>query len=625
MSIFLFMKILLKKLLQFKFLLNVKHFSTTLVITIVLTNLQIPAWAADGDLDTSFSGDGIVSTLVGSDGGESFDAAIQSDGKIVVAGYSWNDSDSRSDFAVARFNSNGTLDTTFGTGGQVITNLGLSSEIRSIALQSDGKIVAAGFLSNGANDDFAIVRYNSNGSLDTTFSGDGKLSTDLGSYDSIYSIALQSDGKIVATGVSNDNFAIARYDTNGTLDTTFSGDGKLTTDMGSSDGIQSIALQSDGKIVAAGYSGNDFAIARYDTNGTLDASFDTDGKVTTNLGSIESINSIAIQSDGKIVAAGYSGSDFAIARYDTNGTLDASFDTAGIVITDIASSDDGFNSVLLQSDGKIVAAGYTDNAGFSYLMAVARYNTDGSLDSTFNGDGIALTAVRSSDDSATAVAIQTDGNIVIAGYSDSGLVYEFAVVRHLGSSSGGGGSGGGGSGGDNPVALDFPWVGDQSISCPEANPWINEKLDFAKNVKPVLVNAENSVGRTITPDSFESLKSSGVLFDTDSKKVNTATETLPDFGCKDRLLSGKVNQPIQFIAGGYTLQSDAHGYINTADLIWHDLNEVTLTTNTAAFMHTIKFTKPGKYMVVLTEQPDTSAGISPTYGARSIRFVININ
>jgi hypothetical protein len=133
------------------------------------------------------------------------------------------------------------------------------------------------------------------------------------------------------------------------------------------------------------------------------------------------------------------------------------------------------------------------------------------------------------------------------------------------------------------------------------------------------------VGRTITHDSYESLKSSGVLFDTVSKKVNTATETLPDFGCKDRLLSGKINQPIQFIAGGYTLQSDAHGYINTADQIWHDLNEVTLTTNTAAFMHTVKFTKTGKYMVVLTEQPDTSAGNSPTYGARSIRFVININ
>jgi hypothetical protein len=171
----------------------------------------------------------------------------------------------------------------------------------------------------------------------------------------------------------------------------------------------------------------------------------------------------------------------------------------------------------------------------------------------------------------------------------------------------------------------IPWVGDQSISCPAPNPWIKEELGFAKNINPVLVSSENSVGKNITQGSYDSLKSSGVVFDTVSKKVSTATETLPIYGCKDKLLSGKVNQPIQFIAGGYTLQSDAHGYVNTADLIWHDLNEVTLTTNTAAFMHTIKFTKTGKYMVVLTEQPDTSAGISPTYGARSIRFVININ
>ncbi len=193
MSIFLFMKILLKKLIRFKFLLNVKHFSTTLVLTIVLTNLQIPAWAADGDLDTSFSGDGIVSTLVGSDGSESYSAVIQGDGKILVAGYSWIDSISRSDFAIVRFNSNGTLDTSFGTGGQVTTNFVSSSEIYSIALQSDGKIVAAGYSDN----DSAIARYNSDGTLDTTFSGDGKLTTDMGSSDRIQSIALQSDGKIV--------------------------------------------------------------------------------------------------------------------------------------------------------------------------------------------------------------------------------------------------------------------------------------------------------------------------------------------------------------------------------------------------------------------------------------------
>jgi len=171
----------------------------------------------------------------------------------------------------------------------------------------------------------------------------------------------------------------------------------------------------------------------------------------------------------------------------------------------------------------------------------------------------------------------------------------------------------------------FTWVGDQRITCPAPNPWVKEQLGFASNVQPVLVSAENTVGKTITQGSYDALKSSGVEFDTVTKKVSTATETLPIYGCKDKLLSGKLNQPIQFIAGGYTLQSDAHGYINTADLKWHDTNSVTLYANTAAFLHTIKFTKTGKYVVVLTEQPDTSRGLIPTYGVRSVRFVININ
>ncbi len=170
-----------------------------------------------------------------------------------------------------------------------------------------------------------------------------------------------------------------------------------------------------------------------------------------------------------------------------------------------------------------------------------------------------------------------------------------------------------------------PWVGAQSITCPAPNPWVNEKLGFASNAKPVLVSAENTIGKTITQSSYDSLKSSGVVFDTVSNRVSTATETLPIYGCKDKLLSGKVNLPIQFIAGGYTLQSNAHGYINTSDLKWHDTNSVTLYTNTAAFMHTIKFTKTGKFVVVLTEQPDISRGLIPSYGVRSVRFVININ
>ena len=175
------------------------------------------------------------------------------------------------------------------------------------------------------------------------------------------------------------------------------------------------------------------------------------------------------------------------------------------------------------------------------------------------------------------------------------------------------------------TSVSAPWVGAQSITCPAPNPWVKEQLGFASNAKPVLVSAENTIGKTITQGSYDALKSSGVVFDTVSTKVSTATETLPIYGCKDKLLSGKVNQTIQFIAGGYTLQSNAHGYINTSDLKWHDTNRVTLYTNTAAFMHTIKFTKTGKYVVVLTEQPDTSRGLIPTYGVRSVRFVININ
>ncbi len=181
-----------------------------------------------------------------------------------------------------------------------------------MAIQSDGKIVVAG----GSGSTFALARYNANGSLDTTFDGDGKLTTTFGGTSSAaYGVAIQSDGKIVAAGYSlsatnNQDFALARYNTDGSLDTSFDGDGKLTTDFGSFfDFAFSVAIQSDGKIVAAGNSGagntQDFALARYNTNGSLDTSFDVDGKVTTSFAAGNDIAySVAIQTDGKIVAAG---------------------------------------------------------------------------------------------------------------------------------------------------------------------------------------------------------------------------------------------------------------------------------------------------------------------------------
>jgi uncharacterized delta-60 repeat protein len=605
-----------------------KYLLTLVVFFLCLFNSQSSAWAADGDLDTSFDTDGKRTASFGASDDVGRAVAIQSDGKIVMAGYSG------SDFAVARFNTDGSLDTTFSGDGLQTTDFNARTDIAfGVAIQNDGKIVVVGFSNSvSTGNDFAVARYNTDGTLDTTFDSDGKLTTEVvggsGAGDQGRSVVIQSDGKIVVGGVTggglNEDFAVVRYSSTGALDTTFDTDGKQTTAIGfGNDGAYAVLVQSDGKIIAAGESVNgsytDFAVVRYTSTGALDTTFDSDGKTTTAFGAREEVGRGAVlQSDGKIVVAGYASNgtneDFALARYNTNGSLDTSFDTDGKQTTALGSSDDIGQGVTLQSDGKIVLVGDSNN-GSNTDFAVARYNSDGTLDTTFDTDGKLITTLGTGDESAYSVLIQSNGYIVVAGFSFNGANQDFAVVRYSANSSSS----------ESNSDSSFPWVGVQAITCPAPNPWVKEQLGFATNAKPVLVSSENSVGKTITQGSYDALKSSGVLFDTVSNKVSTATETLPIYGCKDKLLSGKVNQPIQFIAGGYTLQSDAHGYINTTDLKWHDTNGVTLYTNTAAFMHTIKFTQKGKYVVVLTEQPDTGRGLIPTYGVRSIRFVININ
>jgi len=322
--------------LQYKNSHSHKKISVWLSIFVLSSLLfSIPsAAAAEGDLDTSFGGDGIVTTPTGIGLTYQFatSIALQSDGKIVAAGYS-EIPGNLYDFAIVRFNENGTLDTSFSGDGMVTTDSGNSDNVAlSMAIQSDGKIVAAGYSSISGNYDFAVVRFNENGTLDTSFSGDGMVTTDLGaSYDAASSIVLQSDGKIVVAGSSDKfgsyDFVVVRYNADGTLDTTFDTDGIVTTDFGASyDAASSIVLQSDGKIVVAGRSeksGNsDFAVVRYNANGTPDTTFDTDGIVTTKIGNWTSgAYDMAIQGDGKIVAAGYSSIsgnfdfDFAVVRY----------------------------------------------------------------------------------------------------------------------------------------------------------------------------------------------------------------------------------------------------------------------------------------------------------------------
>ena len=404
----------------------------------------VPPCAPAG-LDPSFDGDGKVTTVLGSDDA-ALSVATQPDGKIVAAGYS--DNGSNTDFALVRYNPDGSLDTSFGGTGKVTTAVLSSNDFaHSVAIQPDGKIVAAGDSYNGANYDFALVRYNVDGSLDTSFGGTGKVTTAvLSSSDVANSVAIQPDGKIVAAGYSyngsNNDFALVRYNPDGSLDTSFGGTGKVTTAVLSDfDLAKSVAIQPDGKIIAAGYSWNgsniDFALVRYNPNGSLDPSFGGTGKVTTAvLSSNDYAHSVAIQPDGKIVAAGQSwngsNTDFALVRYNPNGSLDPSFGGTGKVTTAVLSSDDGANSVAIQPNGKIVAAGDSRYNGEGYVFALVRYNADGSLDTSFGGTGKVTTAVLSFTDQANSVAIQPDGKIIAAGgsFNSGSNNDEFALVRY---------------------------------------------------------------------------------------------------------------------------------------------------------------------------------------------------
>ncbi len=396
-----------------------------------------------GTLDATFNSVGKQTTDVGSNFDYALAMAINSSGKIALAGRTFNGTND--DFAVTQYTTTGILDTTFDTDGKLTTPVGTSDDVaQSAAFQTDGKLVVGGWTFNGTSDDFALVRYNTNGSLDTTFGSSGKIVTDFGANDVLTAIKIQSDGKIVATGytcssATISDFALARYTTSGILDTTFDTDGKVTTPIGTgSDEGEALVIQSDGKLVVAGYSDNgtdtDFALARYTTAGGLDTTFDTDGKLTTpiSVGADEAYG-ITIQSDGKIVVAGLANMtgtdyDFALVRYTTTGGLDTTFDTDGKATQGFnALSNDFARSVAIQSDGKIVVGGYLDNGVTD--VALARFTTTGALDTTFDGDGLFTTSLSPSNDAAFALSLQSDGKILAAGYSRVGVNDDFAMIR----------------------------------------------------------------------------------------------------------------------------------------------------------------------------------------------------
>ena len=327
----------------------------------------------------------------------------------------------------------GELDFSFGTDGKVTTDIisAKNDVARASTLQSDGKILVAGETNNSTVTVFSLVRYNLNGSLDSTFGAGGKVTTEIiDGFSYVTAVAVQSDGKIVVAGYvengrSYDDFALIRYESNGSLDISFGSNGKVITDIGNgNDQIQGMILQPNGKILVSGKSGvGDFAdvvIARYESNGVLDSSFGVNGVVITTLVSGDDFaNDLLLQPDGKIVIAGsvFNGSnlDFLIARYGTNGELDNTFGLGGVVTTDFAATDDVATSLAIQTDGKLLVGGSTGGY-FFFNFALARYNSDGSLDNAFSEDGKTTTRI-SILDSINDISILRSGMIVVAGSS----------------------------------------------------------------------------------------------------------------------------------------------------------------------------------------------------------------
>ncbi len=395
------------------------------------------------------AGTGKVVTPMSSGYAEAKSVVAQADGKIVLGGHAYNGTDF--DFALTRYNADGSLDTSFGSGGKVVMPVGSSTDYgRNVAVLSDGKILLGGYaISAAGNLDFAVTRYTSNGSLDTSFGSGGKVVTPVGAgADYGLSMTVQSDGKIVLGGygdggATGNDFALVRYNADGSLDTTFNGSGKVLTPVGrGADFGQSVAVQADGRILLAGVTygsgGSDFALVRYTGNGSLDTSFGTGGKVVTSVApSYDSALSVVVQASGKILLGGYTqnasySNDFALARYNADGSLDASFGTGGKVVTPVGSGSAIGVSLALQDDGKVLLGGLAANGANGDDFALVRYTADGALDTSFGaGTGKVVFPIGpgGASDQILAVTVQSDGRILLSGSGGNGSSSDFALVR----------------------------------------------------------------------------------------------------------------------------------------------------------------------------------------------------
>jgi uncharacterized delta-60 repeat protein len=453
--------------------------------------------AAWNHFDSNFGSGGKVFTDVGPQSDYVSAVAIQTDGKIVVAG---NSSLGNYRFCAARYNTDGSLDMSFGFEGRTITPFDIwNDSANDIAIQPDGKIIVVGTTNTGNSDfDVAVVRYNSNGTLDTSFDGDGKKVIQVQTHDYGYSVAVQPDGKILIGGTSSttnvdSDFMVLRLNPNGSLDNSFDADGKVVTIIGTSqDYGRKLILLPDGKIFVAGYihiNANDYelAAARYNSDGSLDATFSGDGKMISEFGaSYESFEDALVQPDGKILILGsrLSGAPgfnykVLVARYNSDGTIDTSFASGGSTLISASSTNDFGNGLVLQPDGKIVIGGIASKGLNVYDVFLTRLYSDGSPDRGFGAGSQIIKALGSQNNGLTDIALQADGKIVAVGYRETSGIADFAVTRFL------------------PETSDFDFEGDGksdiSIFRPSVGEWWYQKSSNGGNAAFQFGNSNDKI------------------------------------------------------------------------------------------------------------------------------------
>lgn len=391
----------------------------------------------NGMPDPTFDGDGVAFTRFNASPGfadEAWALTVEPDGQVIAAGSSdLCDGGSGRSLALARYNTDGTLDLLFGSSGKVVDCPGGAvDEAQDVAVQSDGAIVVAGTSFDGESDGALVARYTALGARDATFNApNGAYISEQANNASLAALGLLADGRVATAGTwrgTPPGLLVQRYTSLGALDSTFAGTGNLTLRGASHhDIVKDLARQGDGKLIVAGFNEGvggddepDFLLSRHLVDGRLDPSFGDGGSVLTDFGNtIDRAGGVAIQPDGNYVLAGNTDNRLALARYLANGALDNSFGTGGRVVLDLDEGTEWVTAVDTQPDGRTVVAGHV-GTGADF---VTRLLPSGTPDPAFAGDGTARLDVPGAGESVEGMALQPDGKIVVAGSTDNGATF----------------------------------------------------------------------------------------------------------------------------------------------------------------------------------------------------------